>query len=84
MCYWPKLYLGAGKTRKQLMLHTPKPWLDLVYYAPEHGMIFSPGPDITAYELARILQRVGALTNVETPARVASWPRELRRHWKSN
>ena len=45
-------------------------------------MIFKPAPDITAYELARILQRVSSPGDAHLPPKVvASWPRELQRHW---
>ena len=47
----------------------------------KHGMVFKPGPDITAYELARIVCLVPSLTNIISSMQVAKWPRELQRHW---
>ncbi len=44
-------------------------------------MFFRPQPDITAWELARILQRVAPLSRLVSPQQVAEWPRELQRHW---
>ncbi len=45
-------------------------------------MIFKPAPDITAYELARILQRVGIDEEALSIGQVAELPRELQRHWR--
>ncbi len=46
-------------------------------------MIFKPAHDITAYELARILQKVSSLTcDQPSPEAVSTWPRELQRHWR--
>ncbi len=46
-------------------------------------MIFKPEHDITAYELARILQKVSSLAGAHLPPRVvAQWPPELQRHWR--
>lgn len=46
-------------------------------------MIFKPAHDITAYELARILQKVSSLHGALLPPKVvAQWPRELQRHWR--
>ena len=48
------------------------------------NLIFRPKPDITAYELARILQRLARVDSVRqilTQNQVNELPRELQRHW---
>ncbi len=64
------------------MSTTPTGWPDPRYDPEKHGMIFKPGPDITAYELARIVGMVSPLTKILSPVQVAKWSRELQRHWK--
>jgi len=44
-------------------------------------MFFDPEPDITVWELVRILKRVEPLSRPVSPQQVAEWPIELRRHW---
>ncbi len=65
------------------MAEKPMAWNDSAYDPLVHGLIFKPAPDITAYELARILQRVAALSKVMSPRQVSEWPRELQRHWRT-
>ena len=48
----------------------------------KHDMVFKPGPDITAYELARIVSMVSPVTKIVSSIQVAKWPRELQRHWR--
>ncbi len=49
-------------------------------------MIFKPTHDITAFELASILQRVSSmgrrLASVLPHGTIESWPLPLRRHWR--
>ena len=47
-------------------------------------MRFKPAPDITAYELASILQRMcGMSFDVHFPESViVEWPKNLQRHWR--
>ena len=47
------------------------------------GMIFKPAPDITAYELARLIQLTGRLTYTMSARQVAAWPRPLQRHFRA-
>ncbi len=47
-------------------------------------MQFKPAPDITAHELASILQRMcGMSLNLHLPEEVlAQWPFNIQRHWR--
>ncbi len=54
----------------------------MAYEAGMERMVFKPAQDITAYELASILQRVTTL-NMSLPMEfIESWPDNLRRHWR--
>ena len=46
------------------------------------GMVFKPAPDITAWELARTIQRVFNVGVIMHPDEIAKWPREMQRHWR--
>ena len=57
-------------------------WFRLTYEPFFNRMIFKPTPDITSYELARIVQLVSPLTKTMSPRQVDELPRELQRHWR--
>ncbi len=64
------------------MADTPKTWSDPEYDPRIHGLVFKPAPDITAYELARIITKIDPITQIVCPTEAESWPRELQRHWR--
>ncbi len=47
-------------------------------------MQFKPAPDITAYELAGILQRMcGMSLSLHLPEKIITeWPKDIQRHWR--
>ncbi len=54
----------------------------MVYESGMGRMIFKPAQDITAYELASMLQRVHSLSLTVPQGFVATWPKNMQRHWR--